>query len=265
MDAATINRLASDYRRDGVVSTPIIDAAEAGRHRSAMEEAERILGPMHYVDKVHTVVNSAYELATLPVVLDLVEAMLGPNILLYNVTYIIKEPGTDLFVAWHQDLTYWGLADEDAQVSMWLALAPATAESGCMTMVPGSHHRGRVEHSENPSDNNLLLRGQRIESVDLEQARPYPLAPGEASFHHGWTIHTSGPNTSDDRRIGLNVQYLAPHNHHRNADSTAILVRGRDDHGFFGSDKLPAANLDPEAISRWRALDRAMKDSFTSG
>lgn len=264
MDTGTISRLAADYRRDGVVSTPIINATEASRHRRAMTAAEQALGPVHYVDKVHTVVTSAYELATLPVVLDLVEAMIGPDVLLYNVTYIIKEPGTEQFVAWHQDLTYWGLADHDAQVSMWLALAPATVASGCMSMIPGSHRRGRITHAEDRSDANLLLRGQRIEPVDADNAVAYPLAPGEASFHHGWTIHASGPNTSTDRRIGLNVQYLAPHNHHDNPDATAILVRGEDRYGHFGLDRRPTTNLAPEAIARWRTLDEVMKASFTS-
>jgi len=37
-----------------------------------------------------------------------------------------------------------------------------------------------------------------------------PLRPGEASFHHGWTLHSSRPNQSGDRRIGLNIQYLSP-------------------------------------------------------
>ena len=62
------------------------------------------------------------KLATLPQLLDVIEQLIGPNILLYNTTYIIQEAHTESHVRWHQDLTYWGL-DSDAQVSVWLALS----------------------------------------------------------------------------------------------------------------------------------------------
>ena len=258
----TTAALAAEYRRDGVISTAILSQTEALTHRRALERAEDELGPLHYIDKVHTVALSPFELATHPHVLDLVEALIGPDILLYNATYIIKEPGAASFVAWHQDLTYWGLEDDDAQVSMWLALAPATIESGCMAMIPGSHLAGRQDHVEDASDENLLLLGQRIEAVDAAAATPYPLAPGEASFHHGWTVHNSGPNTTNDRRIGLNVQYLAPHNRQAGADASALLVRGSDAFGHFGADRAPTTDFEPAAVQAWRDLDAKMKAAF---
>jgi len=91
---------------------------KAAQHRAAFEQGEAELGPLHYIDKVHTVMRSPFEIVSDPGVLDVVESMIGPNILLYNSTYIVKEPGAPSFVAWHQDLTYWGLSDPDAQVSM---------------------------------------------------------------------------------------------------------------------------------------------------
>ena len=64
-----------------------------------------------------------------------------------------------------------------------------------------------------------------------------PLQPGQASFHHGWTLHASMPNHSDDRRIGLNVQYLATHMHQTKHDQdSAMLVRGADYYQHFIED-----------------------------
>ena len=255
--------LAGDFSRDGVVwPVPIIDASEAASHRQRLESAEASLGPVHYTNKIHTVMASAYELVTHPHVLDVVETFIGPDVLLYNSTYIIKEPFSDAFVAWHQDLTYWGLADDDAQVSMWLALAPATAESGCMVVVPGSHADGRVDHVERPGDSNVLLLGQQIADLDDDQGLACELAPGEASFHHGWTIHRSAPNTTDDRRIGLNVQYIAPHNRQAGDARTATLVRGEDRFGFYTAEPHPESELDVDGAERLFAADRAMKASF---
>ena len=79
------------------------------------------------------------EEAVLPSVLNMVEQMIGPNILLYNVTYIMKEARAPSHVVWHQDLTYWGSSHDD-QVSMWLALSPATTQSGLVRMIPGLHN-----------------------------------------------------------------------------------------------------------------------------
>lgn len=129
--------------------------------------------------------------------------------MLYNVTYIIKEPHSKSHVSWHQDLTYWGF-DSDDQISVWLALSPATEQSGCMKMIPCSHRDGRVEHRLTNDKSNVLFSGQTIPEVDESKALLCELNPGQASFHHGWTKHSSLPNRSDDRRIGLNIQYIAP-------------------------------------------------------
>lgn len=249
--------LAESYNRDGYVSgVPIIDAGEAAVHRAQMEAAERQLGQsLHYKSKAHTILTSAYELATHPTVLDAVEAILGPDILIFNVTYIIKEPQSTSHVSWHQDLTYWGLSHDD-QVSMWLALSPATELSGCMRMVPGSHTKGVFEHHATQDDSNVLLQGQTVKDVAEDQAVMCPLAPGEASFHHGWVLHASMPNHSDDRRIGLNVQYIAPHVKQTKHDrDTAMLVRGRDPYGYYGIDIPAETDLDAAALERQRVLE----------
>ncbi|MEL6205062.1 MAG: phytanoyl-CoA dioxygenase family protein, partial [Pseudomonadota bacterium] len=146
MNTQAMNAWSEAWARDGYVSpVRLIRAEEARSHRARMEAAEAQIGPLHYKSKAHTILTSALELATLPAALDVIEALIGPDILLFNVTYIVKEPDTAAHVSWHQDLTYWGLSD-DAQVSMWLALSPATAESGCMRMVPGSHTGGMISH-----------------------------------------------------------------------------------------------------------------------
>ncbi len=254
--------LATAYERDGYVSAvPVLTAAEAAAHRRALEAAEAAQGPLHYKAKLHTVMTSPLALATDRRVLDVVEALIGPDILLYDVTYIIKEPNTPSHVSWHQDLTYWGLSD-DAQVSMWLALSPATDLSGCMRMIPGSHRGGRVAHETTQDASNVLMQGQTVRGVDETQAVMCPLAPGEASFHHGWTLHASMPNRSDDRRIGLNVQYLAPHVRQTKHDrDSAMLVRGRDPFGHYRVDVPAAGEFLPDAVARWEEMDRLHRET----
>ena len=74
---------------------------------------------------------------------------------------------------------------------MWLALSPANEASGCMRLVPGSHLVGRRGHRPTADDANVLFQGQTVDGVDESAAALCPLRPGEASFHHGWTLHAS--------------------------------------------------------------------------
>ncbi|MEO1492766.1 MAG: phytanoyl-CoA dioxygenase family protein [Pseudomonadota bacterium] len=248
--------LAAAYARDGYVSgIEIIPQSEAADHRAALEAAEAAHGPIHYKAKMHTIMRSPLALATHPRVLDVVEALIGPDILLYDVGYIIKEPHTESHVSWHQDLTFWGL-DNDAQVSLWLALSPASEISGCMRMIPGSHADGMIAHKTTDDQNNVLLQGQTVDGVAEDDAVMCPLAPGEASFHHGWVLHASMPNHSDDRRIGLNAQFLAPHVRQTKHDmDTAMLVRGEDRYRNFAYDRPAAGDFETAAIPRWRELN----------
>ena len=260
--------LGDDYRRDGFASPiRVLDTASASAHRARLEEAEAQVGPVHYQDKMHLILTSTWELATHPLILDAVEAVIGPNILLYNSMYVIKEPDSPAKVNWHQDLTYWGLSDDDAQVTAWLALSPATVESGCMQMVQGSHLGGRADHvtPEQRSDDDVLDFGQYIDDVDVDAARPVPLDVGEMSLHHGWTIHSSMPNRSDDRRIGFNAQYLAPHCRQTvHEHGTATLVRGVDEHKHFETETPATTDLDPAAIERQQAAHRIIVDTYRS-
>ena len=158
-----LDNLSKFYEKNGYVSpVKLLSEAEAAKHRNRLEEAEKQLGSLHYRSKVHTILTSPFELATSSKVLDLIEKLIGPNILLYNVTYIIKEPNSPDHVSWHQDLTYWGLSHDD-QVSMWLALSPATKESGCMRMVPESHKNGQLNHETTNDESNVLYQGQQFE------------------------------------------------------------------------------------------------------
>lgn len=257
------SEIAAGWQHDGFVSpVSLLSPDEAAGQRQMFEAAEAQHGSLHYMSKMHTVLDFAARLATNPRVLDAVEAMLGPDIMLFDVTYIVKEAHSPSFVSWHQDLTYWGFSN-DRQVSMWLALSPATETSGCMRMVPGSHLQGRQQHVDEKDGPNVLYRGQTVPGVDEAQSVMCPLKPGEASFHHGWTLHASMPNSSDDRRIGFNVQYICPSVKQLvNKKETATLVRGSDRYGYYQPDIFAAGVMEPEDLARQAELDRLRKQTW---
>ena len=142
LDAHQIER----YQRDGFVfPIGVLTAAAVAAHRHRLAQVEARHGAMHYRTKPYLLMGSAWEIATHAELLDAVEGVLGQDILLWDCAYIVKEPRSADFVAWHQDLTYWGL-DSDAVATAWVALGAATVDNGCMRMLPGSHRGGRLPH-----------------------------------------------------------------------------------------------------------------------
>jgi ectoine hydroxylase-related dioxygenase (phytanoyl-CoA dioxygenase family) len=250
------------FHRDGFISgIPILSKGESLHHREQLERAEETLKhSLHYCNKVHKVMRSPYELATHPSILNIVEAILGPDILLYNATYIIKEPDSRTFVSWHQDLTYWGFDSSD-QVSAWLALSPANSRSGCMQMIPGSHLEGTRAQETSDDPDNVLLQSQTITNIDESRAVSCELQPGEVSLHHGWTVHCSHPNLSGDRRLGLNAQYIRPSMRQtKSDDDSAMLVRGRDTFGYYRQEAAAQSWLEENAAQQLAIASEEYQD-----
>lgn len=226
------------YRQNGFhYPLDVFSADQAARYIAHLESIEAVHGPMHYRVKPYLVMQSAWEIATHPRLLDAVEAVMGPDILLWDSSYIIKEPHTGSFVSWHQDLKYWGLEmpDDDSLVSVWVALSAANQANGAMRFVRGSHRRGVYTHEDTFEADNLLHRGQVIPDTFVpEDIDAMSLLPGQASLHHGWTVHSSGANTSDSRRVGIVFNYLTPAvKQVVGAGESATLVRGNDRYGHF--------------------------------
>lgn len=208
------------YRRDGFLCpVDVLTPAEAAAHRAALEglearyRSEELRRPINQYHRVnaHLVSEVARAAALDPRIVDAVESILGPDLMIWGAEYFIKEPRTTKIVSWHQDLTYWGMDGTDHEVTAWLALSPATEASGCMKFVPGSHKQTIVPHNDTFAENNLLSRGQEI-AVEVNEADAVvaALQPGQMSLHHGRLFHASGPNLTDDRRIGFVVRYIRP-------------------------------------------------------
>ena len=233
----------SAYRRDGFhFPVRVLSAAEARAYRDRLEAQERALGgPLtgNMRHKLHLLFTWANELARHPAILDAVEDVIGPDILCWSTTFFTKEAHSPSFVSWHQDATYWGLSTDDV-ITAWVAFADAPVESGAMKFWPGSHLKKQLEHRDTFAKDNLLTRGQEI-AVDVPAGEgvDVPLKAGEMSLHHVLLVHGSGPNTTDDRRIGYAIRYIPPHVRQLKVRDSAMLVRGQDRHGNFDPEPAP--------------------------
>jgi hypothetical protein len=149
-----------------------------------------------------------FEYATQPLILDLVEQLIGPNIILWGSQVFCKPERIGREVPWHQDGQYWPIRPL-ATCSVWIALDDVDADNGCMRYIPGSHLRERV-YTHRVSDRPGLVLNQEVvaDEFDARTARDDVLRAGELSLHDVYLIHGSNPNRSQRRRAGFVVRYM---------------------------------------------------------
>jgi non-haem Fe2+, alpha-ketoglutarate-dependent halogenase len=228
---------------------PVLSAEETKRYRQCLADFEtheggQIKGQKR--NKTHLFLKWLDELAYHPAILDAVEDLLGPDILLFHAQWFIKEPNTPNFVSLHQDSAYWGL-DRPEGVSAWIAFEDSDAESGCMQVIPDTH-TVLLEHVDKIEPTNMLWRGQTVASaLDEGKIVNMALRAGEMSLHHARIVHGSGPNRSSRRRIGYSVRYIPASVGRQGPRESAGLARGTD-RGNFEIEPRPARDYDPKAV-----------------
>ena len=134
---------------------------------------------------------------------------------------LVKPPRFGSEKPWHQDLAYFNLQKSTTVVGVWIALDEATAENGCMHIIPGSHIEGPMIH--------FKRRDWQICDTDVPVARDtvVPLQPGGCLFWHGLTHHGSPANQTEKRRRALQL-------HYKPESSEEISTQDRMD--VYGSD-----------------------------
>ena len=183
------------------------------------------------------------------IIVGAMEDILGPDLALWASVMFIKEPSSNHYVSWHQDGTYMGMNSNEF-ATPWIALSASNVETGCMSMIPGSHRDTIRPHTDTFEEDNILTRGQKINNIDESKSVNLILKPGEMSIHHGAIIHGSRPNTSKQRRVGFALQsYMPP-------DITQVVEkniwmhvcgkRRQDDDGVYLS--RPHFDMDPQGI-----------------
>ena len=148
------------------------------------------------------------DLAKDPAILDLVEGVLGPDIILWGAHVFCKPAGDGYETPWHQDGHYWPMRPL-ANCTVWVALEESVIENGCLRVIPRSH-AARVTHAhlrEDRADLTLNMR-TRDEHFDTAGAVSLELQPGQMSLHDVFLIHGAEPNRSGKRRTGIALRYM---------------------------------------------------------
>ena len=124
---------------------------------------------------------------------------------LYHDQALFKEPGGGL-TPWHQDQFYWPL-ETSQTITLWLPLVPVEIEMGPMSFASGSQKPGPLgdfaigDRSHEAFSSLIEERSLRTETVGGLEA-------GDATFHHGWTLHSAGANPTSSMRPVMTVIYF---------------------------------------------------------
>lgn len=245
----------ASYHRDGFYfPVRVLSEKRTAHYRARHAEIEARLGgkiEKAYTQKTNLIFTWVDELLHEPTVLDAVEDVIGPDIVLWSAEFFIKAPGDKRYVSWHQDDTYWHL-DPPIEVTAWIAVSDVPEESGPVRFIPGSHRIERYNVVNQPNPDNMLQSGQIAQGVDESKAVSAVLNAGELSLHHTKTLHASQPNISAGPRIGISARFIPTHVRQLVGRESAMLMRGVDTFRNFDPEPRPKGDLDAAALEAHR-------------
>jgi ectoine hydroxylase-related dioxygenase (phytanoyl-CoA dioxygenase family) len=201
LDTDEVNLLFTAAMEDPVIKKHVFDMSDREGKTSQMTSWN------HPSDDIWGMVSQSER------VVDAMENLLAGEVYHYHSKLLHKKPREGGSWEWHQDYGYWynNGCLYPYMASCWIALSSADRGNGCLQVIKGSHHAGRIEHGvyssqhcADPKRVEELL--QRLELVYCE------LDPGSAVFFHCNTLHRSDANTSDRDRWNLICCYNAAKN-----------------------------------------------------
>lgn len=256
------------YHQDGFVRVPgLFDAEEIGLlHRTALADRQLDQQSFGRADGEGGTVrlslwnhpgNGIYGMiARSHRVVDAMEQLLGGEVYHYHSKMILKDAKVGGAWTWHQDYGYWYENNilYPLMSSVSIAVDPATRENGCMQVLKGSHHMGRITHAQTGDQAGADL--ERVTEAEKRLELVYcEMEPGDALFFHCNILHRSDQNRSDNARWSLICCYNAARNdpyreaHHpsytllNKVPDSAIRAAGMR---RFEDDETNVAFLDPE-------------------
>ena len=271
--------LAARFARDGYLVVPgVLDPATLGavtaeataicRGERGAIEGTSPAGPgesdvdvlrrhlcLHFPHKISPVLE---HVARRPAVVDLLTAVIGPNVKLVQTMLFIKSEGRP-GQAWHQD-EYFIPTRDRSLTAAWIALDDATVENGCLWVIPGSHRRGVLypdrEHEDADFDCSVESYGFAYREAD---AVPVEVPAGALVLFDGYLLHRSLPNTGAH---GMRRAFVS---HYTSAESLlpwyppaagewmgkadtrdVLLVAGEDPYAFKGTVDVHHPHVRPE-------------------
>ena len=250
------------FNRDGIFfPLTLIDGKPADRlidhYQDFQKKVSKIRGRELYI-KPHLVSTWLDGIVFNRQIIDVVEAAIVYDIVLWSSDFFVKTAGKGTWVSWHQDLPYWNLNTSNV-VSVWLALTPSIKRSGSMKVILGSHLDGELGTikdiegdvlAETGSGNrkskpgNLLSHEQALDvEINEDDAIDIELRPWQYSIHHGNIIHGGRPILADYDRVGFVMRFISGKTFCKSGIDSAMLIQGNVHHNEFILENRPQTNF----------------------
>ena len=242
------------YNREGWAGPfDVLPPGEVASLRAWFDRASQTMGEraQYGINCYQARCATLWDVANHPRILDLVEDVVGPDIVCWATAFLAKPPGSPKVVPWHQDASFWSLSPART-VTVWLAVDDADEGNAAMKFLPRTHDKGRL--ATRPAGPGSVFH------VEIDEAATGPLPDsvsddllaGQCSLHADMLVHGSLGNPSDRRRCGLTLRYCPPEVRITDAawarGVEAVICRGSDPTGRWTHHPRPA-NDDPAATA----------------
>jgi non-haem Fe2+, alpha-ketoglutarate-dependent halogenase len=243
----------TQYKRQGILfPIKVLSSEEITSFNSEVELLIKNCDSPRRMHGMHLFFEWAYRLITHDALLDVIQDVIGGDILVYGTLIFYKPPRDSGYVSWHQDGIYSGL-HLTPSVSAWIALTPSDSANGCMRVIPKSHKR-RLNHTKDTDEANLIERGDQVATVINEaEALDVVLQPGEMSLHHSSIVHGSRPNTSGGPRVGFIVRFTT--NQFTSRAMPMLRARGKADCSHLILAEPPLQTDQHTAFEAWHRFN----------
>jgi len=190
------------------------------------------------------------EFCRFPEIVDMVEQLIGPDIVLWGSQLFCKPAGHGMAVPWHQDGQYWPI-EPLATVTVRIAIEDSLPENGCMRYLPGSHKDRSVVAHEIVESADVAIK-QQVADIDESKAKDDVLHAGQISLHDVYLVHGSAENRSAKRRSDYAIRYMpATSRYVRDASHPA---------NAYAAEKSQMMNYTQRPLWLLRGVDRAGND-----
>ena len=174
------------------------------------------------------------DLISAPPVVNLVEQILGPDIVSWSFGICYKPANSPYRVPAHADSHFWldwNLLEPNEVLGLFIPLTDLTVENGCLNVLPGVNQPKLYKHKSVDPNTNFFFKEIDDPEIDLSKLKPIEMKANQVCLIKENLIHSSEPNRSDKPRAAITLRYISgktKYNPHPSDVHRMYLIKGKN-------------------------------------